>query len=43
MIAVLPEEVAHEVLGRLKAMDEKGYIIGEIVERKDSDSRIEWI
>ncbi|MDL1968168.1 MAG: phosphoribosylformylglycinamidine cyclo-ligase [Deltaproteobacteria bacterium] len=43
MIAVFPEEVAHEVLGRLKAMDEKGYIIGEIVERKDSDSRIKWI
>jgi len=43
MVAVLPEEVAHEVLERLSAMDEKGYIIGEIVERKDSDSRIEWI
>ncbi|MBC2695302.1 MAG: phosphoribosylformylglycinamidine cyclo-ligase [Desulfobacteraceae bacterium] len=43
MIAVLPEEVAENVLERLSAMGEKSYIIGEIVERKNSDSRIEWI
>ncbi|MBW2738380.1 MAG: phosphoribosylformylglycinamidine cyclo-ligase [Deltaproteobacteria bacterium] len=43
MIAVLPEEVAQDVLERLSAMGEKSYIIGEIVERKNSDSRIEWI
>ena len=43
LIAVLSEEVAQEMLERLNAMDEKGYIIGEIVESKDSDSRIEWV
>jgi len=43
MIAVLPEEIAQDVLERLSAMGEKSYIIGEIVERKNSDSRIEWI
>ncbi len=43
MIAVLPEEVARDVLARLRAMGEKSYIIGEIVERKNSDSRIEWL
>ena len=43
MIAVLPEEVAQDVPERLSAMGEKSYIIGEIVERKNSDSRIEWI
>ncbi|MBU4185584.1 MAG: phosphoribosylformylglycinamidine cyclo-ligase [Proteobacteria bacterium] len=43
MIAVLPEEVVQDVLERLSAMGEKSYIIGEIVERKNSNSRIEWI
>ena len=43
MIAVLPKEVAQDVLERLSAMGEKSYIIGEIVERKKSDIRIEWI
>ena len=42
MIAVLSEEVAQDVLERLSAMGEKSYIIGEIVERKKSDSRIKW-
>ncbi|MBU1163679.1 MAG: phosphoribosylformylglycinamidine cyclo-ligase [Proteobacteria bacterium] len=43
MIAVLSEEVVQDVLERLIAMGEKSYIIGEIVERKNSDSRIEWL
>jgi len=43
MIIVLPEEVARDVLERLSGMGEKSYIIGEIVERKNSDSRIEWL
>ncbi len=43
MIAVLSEEVAQDVMERLGAMGEKSYLIGEIVERKKSDSRIKWI
>jgi phosphoribosylformylglycinamidine cyclo-ligase len=43
MMAVLPEEVVRDVLERLSAMGEKSYIIGEIVKRKNSDRRIEWI
>ncbi|MCJ7618268.1 MAG: phosphoribosylformylglycinamidine cyclo-ligase, partial [Desulfobacterales bacterium] len=43
MIIVLSKEVAGDVLERLIAMGEKSYIIGEIVERKKSDSRIEWL
>ncbi|MDL1963071.1 MAG: phosphoribosylformylglycinamidine cyclo-ligase [Deltaproteobacteria bacterium] len=43
MIAVLSEEVAQDVLERLSAIGEKSYIIGEIVERKNSDSRIKWV
>jgi phosphoribosylformylglycinamidine cyclo-ligase len=43
MIAVVPEEAVQDVLGRLSAMNEKAFVIGEIVERKESDKRIEWI
>jgi phosphoribosylformylglycinamidine cyclo-ligase len=44
LVAVVPEDVVQEVVGRLNAMDEKAWIIGEIVERKtSSDSRIEWV
>ena len=43
MIAVLSEEVTLDVMERLSAMGEKSYIIGEIIERKNSDGRIDWI
>jgi len=43
MIVVVPEEAADEVLQRLAGMDEKAFIIGDIVERKDSSEPIEWI
>jgi len=43
MIAVLAEEVAEDVMERLSAMGEHSYIIGEIIERKDSTNRIECI
>ncbi len=43
MITVVPEEAVQDVLGRLSAMNEKAFVIGEIVERKESDKRIEWI
>ena len=43
MTAVVPEDAAQEILDRLIAMNEKAFIIGEIVERKDSGERIQWI
>jgi phosphoribosylformylglycinamidine cyclo-ligase len=43
MIAVVPENVAQDMLEQLGAIKEKGFIIGEIIERKKSDSRIMWV
>ena len=40
---LLGRHLVQDVLERLSAMGEKSYIIGEIVERKNSDSRIEWL
>ncbi len=42
MIAVVPEKFADEIIHRLRAMDEKCYLIGEIVERKQQTPRIQW-
>ncbi|MEA3429383.1 MAG: phosphoribosylformylglycinamidine cyclo-ligase, partial [Thermodesulfobacteriota bacterium] len=43
MIAIVPEGSAQEMLGLLSAMKEKGFIIGEVVERKKAAQRIEWV
>ena len=43
MIAVVPENVAQEMVEQLSALKEKGFIIGEVVERKKSDRRIKWV
>lgn len=43
MVAVVPEQTAQDVLERLTAQDEKAFIIGEIIERKDSEERIVWV
>ncbi len=43
MIAVVPEQTAQEVIERLTAQDEKAFIMGEIIERKDSEERIVWV
>jgi len=43
LIMVVPENAVPEVLARLNAMNEKAFVIGEIVERKDSDEKIKWI
>jgi phosphoribosylformylglycinamidine cyclo-ligase len=44
MIAVVPETAAQDVLARLKAMQEKAVVIGEIVERTtDDEERVRWI
>jgi phosphoribosylformylglycinamidine cyclo-ligase len=43
LIAVLPEESAQDTLERLQGMKEKAGVIGEIVERKDKQERIQWV
>ncbi len=43
MIAVVPEKSAQEVMERLVVMNDKAFVIGEIVERKSSQSQIKWI
>jgi phosphoribosylformylglycinamidine cyclo-ligase len=43
LVAVIPEESAQEILERLTAMNEKAFVIGEIVERKGAGERIKWI
>ena len=42
MIAVVPAGATTDVLQRLEAMNEKAYLIGEIMECKDSSQRITW-
>ena len=42
MVAIVPGDATADVLQRLDAMNEKAYLIGEIVECKDSSNRIIW-
>lgn len=43
MIAVVPESAAQDVVERLAGMNDKAYIIGEVVKRKKTDkSRFQW-
>lgn len=43
LIAVVPEEVAQDVVERVAGMNEKAYVIGEVVhQRKSSAKRITW-
>jgi phosphoribosylformylglycinamidine cyclo-ligase len=43
MIAVVPELAAQDVLERLNGADEQAFLVGEVVERKDTEERIAWI
>lgn len=43
MVAVVPEAAVVDVMSRLEAMKETAYVIGDVVDRKDSSSQIEWI
>ncbi len=43
MIAVVPEQTAQDVLERLNGAEMQAFLIGEVVERKDSEERIAWI
>ena len=42
MIAVVPEESAEETMQRLRAMQKKAFLIGEVVEKKDPDTPVIW-
>ncbi|MCU0613532.1 MAG: phosphoribosylformylglycinamidine cyclo-ligase [Desulfobacterales bacterium] len=42
IIAVVPEKAVDDIIPRLKAMNETCYLIGEIVERKQNNPRIQW-
>jgi len=42
MIAVVPAAAAADVIQRLKALNEKAFLIGEILECKDTKERIVW-
>ena len=43
MVAILPEENVRDAIERLNAMNESGFVIGEIVKRDDSNSRVQWV
>jgi len=42
MIAIVPPDATADVLQRLDAMNEKAFLIGEILECKDGGERITW-
>ena len=43
LIAVVHEESAQEFLDRLIAMKENAFFIGEVVERKGGEERVQWV
>jgi len=43
LIAVVPEAAAQDVMERLNAMNEKAFLIGGVIERKNSRSQIKWV
>ncbi|MBW2569165.1 MAG: phosphoribosylformylglycinamidine cyclo-ligase [Deltaproteobacteria bacterium] len=43
IVAVVPANVSQEIIEVLSLMNEKGFVIGEIVERKASKQQITWI
>ncbi len=43
LVGIVPDNTAQEILERLTAMNEKAFLIGEIVERKEADDKIIWV
>ncbi len=43
MVAVVHEKNTQEILDRLIAMKENAFVIGEIVDRKESEARVKWV
>ncbi|MFO7749057.1 MAG: phosphoribosylformylglycinamidine cyclo-ligase [Desulfobacteraceae bacterium] len=43
MVAVVPEKAVQDILDRFAAMNEKVWLIGEIMTRNGSENRVEWV
>jgi phosphoribosylformylglycinamidine cyclo-ligase len=43
MVAVVHEKNTQEILDRLIAMKEKAFVIGEVIDRKESEERVKWV
>jgi phosphoribosylformylglycinamidine cyclo-ligase len=43
MIAVVPEQAAQDVMERLNGAEVQAFLMGEVVERKDTEEKIAWI
>lgn len=43
MIVVVPEDAADDVMQRLAGMEERAFVIGDIVARKKGDEPLEWL
>ena len=43
MVAVVHERSTQQILDRLIAMKEKAFVIGEVIERKESEDRVKWV
>jgi phosphoribosylformylglycinamidine cyclo-ligase len=42
MVAIVPGKYAEDVLGRLSALNERAYVIGQIAECRSPDNRCRW-
>jgi phosphoribosylformylglycinamidine cyclo-ligase len=43
MVAVVHEKNTQEILDRLIATKEKAFVIGEVIDRKESEERVKWV
>ncbi len=43
LVAVVHEKNTQEILDRLIAMKEKAFVIGEVIEKKGSSDRVQWV
>jgi phosphoribosylformylglycinamidine cyclo-ligase len=43
LVAVASAHGIQDILERLGAMNEKAFVVGEIIERKTTNSKIEWV
>ncbi len=43
MVAIVHEKNTQEILDRLIAMKEKAFVIGEVINRKESGDRMKWV
>ncbi|MCG6974680.1 MAG: phosphoribosylformylglycinamidine cyclo-ligase [Desulfobacterales bacterium] len=43
MVAVVHEKNTQEIFDRLVAMKEKAFVIGEVIDRKESEERVKWV